>query len=70
MIVYIYNPNTLKTEKGLKFEASLGNSKILSQICKNKKHIHTNQFLLRYQTLWSKQTSFLNNLTYKPKSLQ
>lgn len=33
MVVYIYNPNMLKTEKGLKFEASLGNSKILSQIC-------------------------------------
>lgn len=36
MVVYIYNPNTLKTEKGLKFEASLGNSKILSKYAKTK----------------------------------
>lgn len=46
MVVYIYNPNTLKTEKGLKFEASLGNSKILSQICKNKKHTQTSLFYI------------------------
>lgn len=44
MVVYIYNPNTLKTKKGLKFEASLGNSKILSQICKNKKYTQTSFF--------------------------
>lgn len=48
MVVHIYSPNIQKTTKGLEFEASLGNSKILSQKNKNKQqkktHIHTNQF--------------------------
>lgn len=53
MIVYIYNPNIQKTEKGLKLRP--GNSKILSQ--KAKTTYTQTSFSLSYQNIWSKHIS-------------
>lgn len=50
MVVHIYSPNIQNTKKGLEFEASLGNSKILSQKTKQQKNPQTS-FFLSYQNI-------------------